>query len=51
MALALVVQWARSRAGCYTSPSVCERVKQGPGVDGSWCIWREGFRIEGFSLE
>ena len=35
MALALVVQWMRSQAGCYTSPSVCDRVEWGPGVDGS----------------
>ena len=38
VALALVVQWARSWAGYYTGPSVCDRVEQGPGVDGSWCV-------------
>ena len=51
VALALVVQLTRSRAGCYTGPSVCDRVERGPGVDGSWCVRREGFWIEGFSLE
>ena len=25
----------QSRAGCYTGPSVCDRVEQGPSVDGS----------------
>ena len=36
VALALVVQWVQSQAGCYTDPSVYGRVEQGPGVDGPW---------------
>ena len=36
--LALVVQWMWSRAGCYTGPSVWDRVEWGPGVGGSWCM-------------
>ena len=38
VALALVVQWSRSRAGYYTGPSVWDRVERGPGVDGSWYV-------------
>jgi hypothetical protein len=32
--LALVDQWAWSRAGCYTGPSVWGRDERGPGVLG-----------------
>ena len=35
VALALVVQWSRSRSGYYTGPNVWDRVERGPGVDGS----------------